>query len=71
MPRNWMRDEPEIDAEENATDTRPVLGVCPVCVSAVHGGDEIYEPDEAYCIDDEYVHKDCAITYLDENGYRV
>ena len=71
MPRNWMRDEPELDAEESAEDTRPVLDVCPVCGRNVYGGDETHEPDEAFCIDDNYVHRECALTYLEENGYRV
>ena len=71
MPRNWMRDEPTLDAEESAQDTRPILDVCPICGRDVHGGDEYYEPDDAYCFEGEYVHQECVFQYLKENGYKV
>lgn len=70
MRRNWFRDEPEKDVEENATDKRPILGNCTECGCEIHGGNDFYEPDDAYCIDDEYVCDDCLREYMNSN-YKI
>jgi len=46
--RNWTRDDPIADAEDYATDTRPVLGCCPICGIEIHAGTATYDPDDAY-----------------------
>ena len=69
MSRDWMRDEPELDSEDNATDKRPILGYCAECGCEIHGGNDFYEPDDAYNIDDEYVCDDCLRTYM--SRYKV
>ena len=69
MSRNWTRDEPELDAEDNATDNRPILGYCAECGCEIHGGNDFYEPEDAYCIDDEYVCASCLRDYM--NNYKI
>jgi hypothetical protein len=69
MSRCWTRDDPVRDAEDAATDKRPILGYCAECGCEIHGGNDFYEPDDAYCIDDEYVCDDCLRTYM--SRYKV
>lgn len=65
--------DPVRDAEEWASreDTRPVLGICPVCSEPVHEENNLYEKDDAYCIDGYYIHEDCIKAYLNREGYRI
>lgn len=70
MSRDWSRENPELDAEEQATDKRPFLGYCAQCGCEIHGGNDFYEPDEAYYIDDEYVCDDCLMEYMNSN-YKI
>ena len=60
----YRSDDPVRDAEDVATDKRPILGNCEICGCEIHGGDEFYEPDDAYCIDDDYVCFDCLYRYM-------
>ena len=61
--------DPVKDAENAALDTRPVLGYCTECGCEIHGGNEFFESDEAYCIDDEYVCDGCLREYM--NKYKL
>ena len=73
MAKIFRSSNPERDAEEwvSRTDGRPVLDICPVCGEAVYGGNDDYEPDDAFELDENIIHSDCVITYLKENGYKV
>lgn len=73
MSRDWTRDDPERDAEDwiNRSDGRPLLDICPVCDKPVYGGNDDYEADDAFELDENIIHSDCVITYLKENGYKA
>lgn len=73
MYRDYTRENPELDAEEyaNRGNNRPILDTCPVCGEPVYGGNDEYNPDDAYEIDGSVVHDDCVIEYLNRNGYKI
>lgn len=64
MGINWNRDDPVADAEEAATDKRPVLGHCEVCGCEIHGSTEFYDPDDAFCIEGAYICFDHLHNYF-------
>lgn len=71
--RDWTRDAPELDAEEflNRNNTQPILDTCLICGKPVFGSNDEYFGDDAYRIDDDIVHCECAIEYLNRNGYKL
>lgn len=64
--RNWFHDNPTEDAEDNATDTRPILGYCEVCGSEIHGGTVTHDPDDAYDIEGVLVCYDHLHEYFED-----
>ena len=66
MGRDWFRDDPIADAEDNSTDSRPILGYCEVCGREIHGGTSTHDPDEAYDIEGAYVCYDHLHEYFED-----
>ena len=73
MAKLFKSSDPELDAEAfaNRGNDRPILDTCPVCGEPVYGGNDEYDPDDAYEIDGDIIHCDCAIEYLNRNGYKL
>lgn len=67
MSRCWTRDDPVRDAEDAATDKRPILGYCAECGCEIHGSMPGWYADEAYCINGEYVCRDHLEDYFRDN----
>jgi hypothetical protein len=66
MSRCWTRDDPVRDAEDAATDKRPILGYCAECGCEIHGGNDFYEPDDAYYINGDYICDDHLRDYFED-----
>lgn len=69
--RNYYRDDPIRDAEDNTEkeDPRPLVGHCEVCGMALHGGSEGWDPDDGYEIGSEFICADCLHEYFKD--YRI
>ena len=65
MSRNWGRDDPVADAEDWAEDRRPLVGNCEVCGCELHGGDDRWDADDGYEVEDNvFVCDDCLREYF-------
>lgn len=57
--------DPIADMEESQIDRRPLVGYCEVCGIELHGGNDYYEPDDGYEIENGvYVCEDHLRDYF-------